>query len=213
MILLLYDFFTIGELDNARESDQKVSGSSEHQAYLSHIGRLTYDYKGKYLAELACRYDGSYRYAPGSRWAFFPSASVGWRISEESFIKDNFKFVDNLKLRFSAGRSGQDAGDPFQYFSGYTLNSGGYVFSQGNYTNGVASPVMINKNLTWIKVNMYNIGIDFSIFNRLIAVEFDIYQRDRSGLLADRYGSLPNTFGSKLPQGDFDLSALLCGRK
>lgn len=47
---------------------------------------------------------------------------------------------------------------------------------------------------------MYNIGIDFSIFNRLIAVEFDIYQRDRSGLLADRYGSLPNTFGSKLPQ-------------
>ena len=195
-----FDFFTIGELDNARESDQKVSGSSEHQAYLSHIGRLTYDYKGKYLAELACRYDGSYRYAPGSRWAFFPSASVGWRISEESFIKDNFKFVDNLKLRFSAGRSGQDAGDPFQYFSGYTLNSGGYVFSQGNYTNGVASPVMINKNLTWIKVNMYNIGIDFSIFNRLIAVEFDIYQRDRSGLLADRYGSLPNTFGSKLPQ-------------
>ena len=162
--------------------------------------RVNYDYKGKYLAELACRYDGSYRYAPGSRWAFFPSASVGWRISEESFIKDNFKFVDNLKLRFSAGRSGQDAGDPFQYFSGYTLNSGGYVFSQGNYTNGVASPVMINKNLTWIKVNMYNIGIDFSIFNRLIAVEFDIYQRDRSGLLADRYGSLPNTFGSKLPQ-------------
>ena len=130
----------------------------------------------------------------------FRPASVGWRISEESFIKDNFKFVDNLKLRFSAGRSGQDAGDPFQYFSGYTLNSGGYVFSQGNYTNGVASPVMINKNLTWIKVNMYNIGIDFSIFNRLIAVEFDIYQRDRSGLLADRYGSLPNTFGSKLPQ-------------
>ena len=54
-----FDFFTIGELDNARESDQKVSGSSEHQAYLSHIGRLTYDYKGKYLAELACRYDGS----------------------------------------------------------------------------------------------------------------------------------------------------------
>ncbi|RAZ93981.1 hypothetical protein DK853_37505, partial [Klebsiella oxytoca] len=49
-----FDFFTIGELDNARESDQKVSGSSEHQAYLSHIGRLTYDYKGKYLAELAC---------------------------------------------------------------------------------------------------------------------------------------------------------------
>ena len=67
MVSASLTFFTIGELDNARESDQKVSGSSEHQAYLSHIGRLTYDYKGKYLAELACRYDGSYRYCSGQQ--------------------------------------------------------------------------------------------------------------------------------------------------
>lgn len=92
-----FDFFTIGELDNARETGQLASGTSDHQAYLSHIGRITYNYAEKYLAEFACRYDGSYRYAPGKRWAFFPSASFGWRISEEDFIKDNLDFIDNLK--------------------------------------------------------------------------------------------------------------------
>lgn len=195
-----FDFFTIGELDNARETGQLASGTSDHQAYLSHIGRITYNYAEKYLAEFACRYDGSYRYAPGKRWAFFPSASFGWRISEEDFIKDNLDFIDNLKLRFSLGRSGQDAGDPFQYIEAYTLNNGGSVFTPNNYVNGVASPAMINPNLTWVKVDMYNLGLDFSIFNHLLDIEFDIYQRERKGLLADRYGSLPNTFGSKLPQ-------------
>lgn len=195
-----FDFYTIGELDNARETGQIVSGSSEHQSYLSHIGRVNYDFKGKYLGEVAFRYDGSYRYAPGKRWAFFPSVSAGWRISEESFIKDNFRFVDNLKLRGSIGRSGQDAGNPFQFMSGYTLNNGGYVFTQNTYTNGVASPAMVNPDLTWIKVDMYNIGFDLSFFNRQLAFEVDVYQRERSGLLAYRYGSLPNTFGATLPQ-------------
>jgi TonB-linked SusC/RagA family outer membrane protein len=195
-----FDFYTIGELDNAGETGQLVSGSSNHQAYLSHIGRVNYDFRGKYLAEVAFRYDGSYRYAPGKRWAFFPSLSAGWRVSEESFIKDNFKFVDNVKIRGSIGRSGQNAGDPFQYFSGYTLNNGGYAFEQNTYSKGVASPAMINTDLTWIKVDMYNVGIDLSFLNRLITLELDIYQRDRSGLLAYRYGSLPNTFGATLPQ-------------
>lgn len=195
-----FDFYAIDELDYGRAADQLVSGSSDHQAFLSHIGRLTYDYKGKYLAEAAFRYDGSYRYAPENRWAFFPSGSIGWRISEEDFIKDNFTFIDNLKLRAFAGLSGQDAGDPFQYIAGCGLNNGGYSFSAGKYTNGVSSPVMINQNLTWIKINMFNVGVDFSIFNRLFSVEFDLYQRTRSGLLANRYGSLPNTFGASLPQ-------------
>lgn len=195
-----FDFYTSGEIEHGRPSDQFVSGSSEHQAYLSHIGRLTYDFQSKYLAEFAFRYDGSYRYAPGSRWAFFPSGQIGWRISEEGFIKNNFSFVDNLKIRASAGRSGQDAGNPFQYFEGYGLNSGGYVFGSDKYTTGVSSPGMINNNLTWVKVDMYNIGLDLSIFNQLLSMEVDIYQRKRSGLLADRYGSLPNIFGSTLPQ-------------
>jgi len=195
-----FDFFSVGELDNGRSSDQIVSGSSSHEAYLSHIGRLTYDFKGKYLAEAAFRYDGSYRYAPGSRWALFPSGSLGWRLSEESFVKDHLPFVNNWKIRASAGRSGQDAGNPFQYLAYYGLNNGGYAFQSNQYTTGVSSPALINNNLTWVKVNMYNLGMDVSVLDNALSLEFDVYQRERHGLLADRYGSLPNTFGSSLPQ-------------
>lgn len=192
-------FYSVGEMDNGSDSGQLASGSSSHEAYLSHIGRVNYDYSGKYMAEVAFRYDGSYRYAPGKRWAFFPSASAGWRISEESFIKDNFRFVDNLKLRGSIGRSGQNTGSAFQYLPWYQLNAQGYVFTQDTYIKGVATPAMINPNFTWIDVDMYNIGFDVSFLNRLISLEFDIYQRDRSGIPAQRSGTLPNTFGAKLP--------------
>lgn len=196
-----YDFFAQPELDYGRTYDQSISGSSGHEAFLSHIGRLTYDFKGKYLAEFAFRYDGSYRYAPGKRWAFFPSGSLGWRISEESFIKDNISWIDNLKLRASAGRSGQDAGDPFQYLEGYyALNGNGYVFSSDKYMSGVSAPTLINKNLTWVKADLYDIGIDLSVLNGLFSAEFDVYQRNRSGLLANKYSTLPNTFGGQLPQ-------------
>lgn len=195
-----YDFYTIDEMDFGREIDQKISGLSDDKAFLSHIGRFNYSYQGKYLAEFAFRYDGSYRYAPGKRWAFFPTASLGWRLSEESFIKNNFKFIDNLKIRASAGKSGEDAGDPFQFVEGYTLKNWRYAFEPGILMDGVASPALINENLTWVKTKMYNLGFDLSIYNGLFSAEFDVYQRDRNGLLADRYGSIPNTFGATLPQ-------------
>ncbi len=195
-----YDFYTNDEIDFGRENGQTMSGTSEDKAYLSHIGRLNYDYKGKYLAEFAFRYDGSYRYAPGERWAFFPNASLGWRVSEEGFIKNNFDFVDNLKIRGSIGKSGEDAGQAFQFIEGYGLKNWRYSFLPGILTDGVIAPGLINNKLTWVEIKMYNIGLDFSLFNGLFAMEFDVYQRDRSGLLANRAGTLPNTFGAALPE-------------
>ena len=86
---------------------QTNSGTEHEETTMAYIGKFNYDYMGKYLFEYACRYDGSYRYAPGKRWAFSPSLSAGWRISEESFIKDNFSFIDNLKIRGSYGVIGE----------------------------------------------------------------------------------------------------------
>lgn len=195
-----FDYFSVGEIDNGRTEDQYVDGSSSREGYLSNIGRLAYDFKGKYLVDFTVRNDGSYRYAPDRRWAMFPSASMGWRISEEQFVKNNLKFVSNWKLRASVGRSGQDAGNAFQYLPYYNLNSGGYVFNNGGYTTGASTPGLINNKLTWVKADMYNIGMDFGFFDNKLNIEVDVYQRNRSGLLADRYGSLPNTFGTNLPQ-------------
>ena len=80
------------------------SGTSSQFAQQGYVMRLNYNYAQKYMLELAGRYDQTYQYAPDRRSAFFPSVSLGWRLSEESFIKDHFSFINNLKLRASYGK-------------------------------------------------------------------------------------------------------------
>ncbi len=195
-----YDFYTIDDLNYGRTNDMANQGWSSESRYLSYIGRFNYDYKGKYLAEFALRYDGSYRYSPQGRWALFPMGSLGWKLSDEAFIRDNVPFINHLKIRGSIGVSGQDAGDPFQYLAGYTLGSGGASFAQGSFTAGIASPTLINSQLTWYTARMYDLGLDFSLWEGRLGGEFDFFLRDRTGLLANRAVALPNTFGAELPQ-------------
>lgn len=196
-----YEFYTNDQINQAAKNNQETDGYEDEKAFMSYIGRLNYDYLGKYLIEYAFRYDGSYRYAPGSRWGFFPVVSAGWRISEESFIKNNLHFVDNLKIRASYGTVGENAGDPFQYILGFSTTGGGfYEFSDGSFTSGAASPGIVNPNLTWYKSKIKDVGIDIGLFNGALNMEFDVYQRDRTGLLSKRNLSLPNTFGGSLPE-------------
>ncbi|RHL12952.1 MULTISPECIES: TonB-dependent receptor [Bacteroides] len=196
------DIYTNDVLDQGSLTNLSNGGNRTEEAFLSLLGRANYDYMNKYLFEFAFRYDGSYKYAPGKRWAFFPSLSAGWRISEESFIKENLPFISNLKLRGSYGWMGADAGNPFQYYSGYTLAgiSGGYVFNDGILTNGVLFPGVINNNLTWIKTKTANIGLDIDLWNGKLSASVDFFQKNRNGLLATKIQSVPNTFGASFPQ-------------
>ncbi len=195
----IYDFFTTENINMAPTDGQSNDGYSGSRRYLSYVGRFNYSYKQKYLFELACRYDGSYRYNPNNRWGFFPVASAGWRISEEKFIKNNLPLITNLKIRGSHGKTGQDGGDAFQYMSGYNL-TGGYVMTTGSYTNGWEATKLTNENLTWYTSLTSDLGFDLSIKNGLFSMEFDVYRRNRSGLLGTRLQALPNTFGAGLPQ-------------
>ncbi len=195
----IYDFYTTSDIDMAPSTGQSTGGNSGERRYLSWVGKINYDFRSRYLIELACRYDGSYRYNPEHRWDFFPVVSGGWRISEENFVKDNVDWIDNLKIRASYGKTGQDGGDAFQYMSGY-VQSGGYVLSDGVYTNGWTSTGLVNANLSWYTSRTVDVGVDFSVFNGLAAVEFDLYRRNRSGLIGTRLQALPNTFGASLPQ-------------
>lgn len=195
-----YDFLTNDQQDQASKDNQEVSGNESETANMSYVGRFNYDYAGKYLIEFAFRYDGSYRYNPDKRWDFFPVVSAGWRISEEKFMKNNLKFLDNLKFRASYGKVGENAGNPFQYVDGYSVGGGGYVFSDGSYTSGITSPSITNRNLTWYTATITDFGIDIGLFKNKLNIEFDVYQRDRDGLLTTRAMSFPNTFGADLPQ-------------
>jgi hypothetical protein len=84
-----------------------ANGISEY-ASTGFVGKLNYDYAGKYLLDLNFRYDGSSRFPKTKQWGFFPGGSIGWRVSEESFMKDNFSWLDNLKIRASYGKMGDD---------------------------------------------------------------------------------------------------------
>ncbi|WP_316834169.1 TonB-dependent receptor [Pedobacter nutrimenti] len=199
----------IDELFAGTGKNQKSDGSSAQIARLGYVGKVNYDYSGKYLFEFGFRYDGTYKFQSDKRFGFFPNLSAGWRISEEHFMK-NIAAIDNLKLRVSWGKVGDDGGNdagaanyikPFQYLAGYKYPNpdGTYIFGTDPVL-GLSSSGLTNPLLTWFKSTTTNIGLDLSLWKGLLSAEVDVFYRKRTGLLSTRILSLPNTFGANLPQ-------------
>ncbi|MEI7423996.1 MAG: TonB-dependent receptor [Prolixibacteraceae bacterium] len=187
--------------------DKTNNGSASLGGRKGIISRLNYDYKGKYLLELNSRYDASANFPPATRWGFFPSASLGWRISEEGFIKNNLPFVSNLKLRVSDGKLGDDNTGNFQYLSTYSI-SGSYIYDGASNiaNNGIATNALPNDQITWMKMVTKNAGVDFSLWNNLLEGSFDYFYRLRTDILGSRIQSIPNVVGASLPQVNYAKS-------
>jgi TonB-linked SusC/RagA family outer membrane protein len=184
------------------KNQQATEGEIADRASRSLIGQLNYDFMGKYLVDFRFRYDGSSRFPEGSRFGFFPAISAGWRLSEESFIKNTLTFVSSLKIRGSYGEMGDDssAGN-YPPATGYNLNSNEYGwFYGGVLTGGVSASSIPNPNLTWYKIKAYNIGLDFGILDQKLTGTVDVFRRNRSGLLATSAAVIPGTVGATLPQ-------------
>ncbi len=165
------------------------------------IGSFNYDFNGKYLFDFKFRYDGSSRFPKGSQWGFFPSLSAGWRMSEENFIKDNFAFIDNLKLRASYGEMGDDASaNNYPPTLGYNLSDKVSWVYNGVMNGGVQAQAIPNPNLTWYHIKMYNAAVDFGILKNKLSGSFELYRRDRTGLLATSASVVPGTVGANLPK-------------
>jgi TonB-linked SusC/RagA family outer membrane protein len=194
------DIYTHDIIDMASAATATNSGRREFRRLSAYLGRINYDFKGKYLVEAVFRYDGSYRYAPSKRWVFFPSGSLAWRLSEEEFIKESLPFVDNLKLRASYGESGRDTGDPFQYVAAYTgSNARGYVFNDGELTTGMYPPGVVTDQLSWVTSRIFNAGVDFDLLKGKLGGTVEYFTRRNTGILATRISSIPNTFGATFP--------------
>jgi len=177
--------------------NQQADGKGAASGRISYVGRINYGYKGKYLAEVTARYDGSPNFPENKRWGFFPSISLGWRMSEESFIKDKVQWIDNLKLRGGISQTGYDAIGAYQYLTGYVFS--GYNVIGGKETPGLVTKGLPNKNITWETMTLYNLGVDFSFWNQKLYSEIDVFYRTRDDMLGKRTISLPNTFGATLP--------------
>ena len=182
------------------------SGAATHSSRLSYFGRFNYDYEGKYLAEFVFREDGSFIFPEGSQYGFFPGVSLGWRVSQENFWKNNIPVVNELKIRGSWGRTGNDRIAPYQYAANYSYN-GTYTFNQNtvvNTTNQIRTP---NPNITWEVADQTNIGFDAQMFDGKVSLSADFFYNKRSNILWWKNASVPSSTGLSLPQQNFAKTA------
>lgn len=176
-------------------TDATNYGSSGGQKQLGYVYRVGYAYDQKYLFEASGRYDGSYVFAPGHRFGFFPAFSAGWRLSEERFIKDNFTWVDNLKLRGSYGISGNyPPGGQYQYLSQFGVNGTSAVIG-GGATQGITENLQGNPGITWEKSKKTDVGFEGSFWKGALGIEADYFYERRSNLLIPVGAVLPVEYG------------------
>jgi len=162
--------------------------------------RASYAYKGKYLAELSGRYDGSSKFPSNERWGFFPSASVGWRMSEENFMKD-ISWINNIKWRFSIGKAGNGNVSPYKYMELLDFNKAGVIVdgSQRTYTSAPSS--VLPANLTWETSSTINLGLDVNLLNNRLSFVGDIYQKETTDMFVTG-AELPAVTGYSAPYGN-----------
>lgn len=188
---------------NQASGDRSMSSSATQWSINSWFGRLNYNYQGKYLAEFVWRYDGSSKFPSGDRYGFFPSGSIGWRISEESFWEGMRGWWNNMKIRASYGRLGNQAvGSNFPYIA--NMNSGTLGYIVGGYNNRplvVQAPGLVSATLTWEKVDQLDLGFDAAFLGNRLTAEFDWYQRDTKGMLTGQ-NPLPGVLGTNVPQAN-----------
>ena len=177
--------------------NQQANGSASVSGRASLVARANYAYRGKYLLEATACYDGSPNFPKNKRWGFFPSISAGWRMSEETFIKNNLTWIDNLKLRAGVSQTGFDSVGAFQYLTGYKFE--GYNVLGGKEVPGLTTTGIANTNISWETMTLYNVGLDLSVLNSKLYSEIDVFYRKRDDMLGTRVVSLPNTFGATLP--------------
>lgn len=175
--LIDYNTTTLG---SAGETSNTAGGQEYDRAMRSYFGRVSYAYQSKYLAEANLRYDGSSKFAEESRWGLFPSFSAGWRISEEAFMSGLKESIQNLKLRASWGKLGNNASGDYDYQATYSK----VPYSFNNITTtGLVQAKFANPLLRWESTTTSNIGLEATTFKGHLNVELDVYRKFTDGIL------------------------------
>jgi TonB-linked SusC/RagA family outer membrane protein len=205
--------------------DDQIGGMSSNLADVYNyansatFGRINYTFADRYIIEGQFRYDGSSKFVPGHQWGFFPSTSVGWRLSEEPFFKsiDALSFITQLKFRGSYGITSNDGDFNYDWVNGYIYPATGdnaaggyynhyapgYVFN-GGFSYGVATRALANRGITWWTANTIDVGMDFEAWNGKFGFSADYFERHRNGLFAPRVGDLPTVVGATAPNENLD---------
>ena len=155
------------------KENYNASTSSNKVVRESVLMRLNYNYKSRYYFTFTGRYDGSSNFAENNKWGFFPSAAVKWNAKNENFLKQ-VRWLDELSLRLSAGRTGNDAISAYRSLAAMSSTTSGYLFDGmqpgAYYRSRLASP-----NLTWEKTDLYNAALDLAFFNNRLMITAEGY--------------------------------------
>ncbi len=181
------DFFTDAFLYNnigvANQEKYAIGSYRNREVLASYFGRMNYNFLERYLLTLNLRYDGSDKFGKNNKWGFFPSASVGWRLSEEKFMK-GFEQLSNLKVRISYGQTGNSSIGS-NAFAFYDPSSNRFAFDSSPVT-GVELSQIENNDLKWETTTELNLGLDFGFFNSRISGSFEFFNKTISDLLGSR---------------------------
>jgi len=152
-------------------------------AMQSFFGRINYDYKGKYFFEGNLRYDGTSKVSPDFRWGLFPSASAGWLVSREDFIRDRFSWISNLKLRASYGILGNQDIGTYLYQNNLTLSGISYPFGNTTPVSGAVLNSYKDQSIHWESTRATDIGLDFDMKNGLFGFTVDWFRKSTYDIL------------------------------
>lgn len=182
----------MGTSENNTVDEKKIQTSTA-----SFVFRAGYNYDQKYIVDFAGRYDGSWKFPKGKRWAFFPSVSAAWRVSEEAFFKESrvSGWLSNVKLRFSYGEVGDDGlGNlypDFAYMTGYNYKQGSAYIPSDPFASGDNKAIIGSKvkgipvtTLSWMKSSIIDLGIELGFLDNRLSFEFDLFKRKREGIAA-----------------------------
>ena len=172
----------------AGTGDQFANGGTSYQTLASVLGRVMYNFDSRYYLTASIRYDGSSRFPKGNKWATFPSLSLAWRLSEESFMEGTRNWLDNAKVRLGWGKVGNQSINPGLFLS--TMDNGvNYVFNNTRFPSTIVGQ-MGNPFLRWETVEDYDFGIDATFLRNRLNLTFDLYQKNSHDMLYAAQGLL-----------------------
>lgn len=189
------------DLSLALGEDINVDGSYTAWNILGGFSRLNYSYKDKYLVEINARYDGSSKFPSNERYAFFPSYSAGWRVSNESFWNVPENLISNLKVRGSYGSLGNGNIAAYVYQEIFNISQSGDILG-GSKPQFTSRPSVLPDGLTWETSTTFNVGLDMSMLSDKLLFVGDLFQRNTTDMFTIGM-TLPAVFGATAPKGNY----------
>ena len=190
----------IPDLDFSSEvTPNSVRGNRSYTGRQGLLTRANYTYGGRYLLQASLRADWSAKFAKNHRLGIFPALSAGWRISEEPWMEDSRQWLDNLKLRASWGRLGNDQISDFMYVQGVALSANPVVVIDGKPVQGLSTTSVPNRKITWETTTTWNVGAEISLWNGLLGLQTDVFYKLTTGILQSQSGQLPPSIGGNFP--------------